>query len=886
MNALWISNIGSLYHEMYEPEINYNLKKVLVENSKLDANSYFWIKHFEKDSLLNLIDLLEDNIDKNNYDIPQYHSILANKDLFIENCCNIPKNLLCNIDTPQQFFSNLELASIVCKLYSDFVYNPFEITIYNGFELTECSSKTIYDNCLNPKLNPYLDFVKTYIIPLIERENPKIIFLQGKMSFYFAAISLLLKKNHPNIHICLTRHSSEYYSLNKINDLLLSNDILFKIIDSLILEYYDYTEKELISKIEENRDINSVPNLMFVNDDGHITENPFSIPNNTDVLQVYYRLNNYNNTSHKAFDIHFDPYIRCYWNKCTFCGINKKYHHDDIDTTKSLSEKFDMLKDLSNKCDYFWFIDEAIPSNKLRLIADAIIEKNIKTTWQVRCRAEKELIENNLPQVLANSGLKEIRIGLESASIKVLELMNKHPKGFSIDLVEKIISEYNKNSISVHCPVIIGFPQETEVDREITYDFLRNMKKKYPLFTFNINILNLDVSSTLYKHWGKYQLQQLRYPCEPKYFLDNYIAWIDSVHQQQLLTEANSVMREVLFPWMPANSLVAPTIFYRLCETSRNILRWKSNNVWEYTSIFSSDMELILSNNVVNKIISEDEYLFYCMDTHHYVIGNKYIADILNVFKNKKIQISIALRLLENIDPEVFEIQSILELIKQFYSYGFLKGSYNKIDIYNSELLKEEYNKIYSSKNLMYKIETDSLIINWDKLFTGGNALELGVGLGKNISYLLNKGYFVTGIDLSEVAINTLNSQYSTSNCNFYVEDIRNFSFLENNYSLIICSLVLSYFSDVELIQIIDKIYKSLTTGGYLYIIDLSTKDPLNSVLPENTTDHRNFFSCEKIKKICSNLEVIELSETQKKASSRIGCGGYFGLIQFLGKKH
>ena len=54
----------------------------------------------------------------------------------------------------------------------------------------------------------------------------------------------------------------------------------------------------------------------------------------------------------------------------------------------------------------FWALDEAIPIDTLSDICNYISENNLKFHWHARTRIEKEILNNNLPQRLYDSGLK------------------------------------------------------------------------------------------------------------------------------------------------------------------------------------------------------------------------------------------------------------------------------------------------------------------------------------------------------------------------------------------------------------------------------------------------------------------------------------------------
>ena len=884
MKVLKINSVGGIYHEMFEPDSDFYNSKVNIVDGIMDANSLFWSKHFSTDRINKLINILALNKANVYCAYPPYEAILSNRELFINKVIEAPEKLCYETNTPEEFFSSLETISILCKLYSDFEYSPFSLNIQTGFVLDEFNSYDIYNNCLNPQKNPYYNFIVEEIIPKIRELNPDIIFLYGSMSYYFATISLIIKQYNPEVHICLSRHSSEYYSMNKIIPLLKENYNLFNMIDSLILDSFEEIEEKLVFSLEGNQSLTTVPNILLSHNN-KIIETDFSEPSAANSLFVYKRMIKENHMDKKVYDIHFDPYIKCSWNKCAFCGINKKYRNKDLCYSEEIfKQKMISVNSLSHECDYLWFVDEALSPNKLKDLANSFINSKKKINWQARCRAHRDLLDNGLPELLAKSGLKELRIGLESGSYKILKLMNKFDDNFNFKLIEDIVSTYEKVGISVHCPMIMGFPQEDETDRQQTYELLLKLSRENPSFTFNLNILNLDLSSELYKKWAVYQLEKLQYPCKPQYFLGNAIAWIENIEHDKLSTDANKFMKDMLFPWMPDNSLVTPAILYRLCENSRNTLRWKSMNTWHKKKrLFSSEMNLVLSKNVSLK--KDDERVFlYQWDSHHYLHGNYYLYNLLNEFQSST-KVSTAIERLNRIDPSVYIKEDLVLLINKLFEYDFLEGEYAYKDLKNLDDLRKAYDSIYREGIYIYKIEPDSLLLNWQDILKPGYALEIGIGLGKNIDFLLDKGFSVTGVDISPVAIETLRQKYHNSNCSFVVDDINRFEISPQKYSLIICSLVLSYLSDTELVILSKKIERGLCKGGFLYLTDLSERDPLYSKPSVQTTDHRNFFNLSKITTLFKELEIVELSDIYTKNAHRIGCENAFGLINFLGYK-
>ncbi len=678
MKPLWLLGVTGLYQEFYQPDT----KSLLTPNTKinenfLDSGGIFWSSLLQTERVVKVVNSLEKNIHNPKHQRPQFLGIIANKDKFISDVVDYRISICDQGISPAQFFSKLETLSILCELYSLFEFYPFQLSLQNGFLLNEVSAKELIFNSLTISHNPYLAFINESIIPLIMDYYPDVIFCMGRISYFFIALARLIKENLPNVHVCFTRHSSEYYSLNKIEKYLRQNDSLFTVIDSIILEYFNESEQILLERLSFSKAIYSLPNIFTKKDKINNKKNRNKVPQRTSLSHILGRKKQVSGLKLSPeffFDIHFEPYVKCYWNKCVFCGINKKYTHEDCIEGKDVFER--KIQDLCNRLpnnSFLWFIDEAIQPSKLRKIAEYFISNNLRFTWQARCRIDKNLLSDDLPAILARSGLKELRLGLESASLRILELMKKFEDGFQLNQVEKIVKIYTEHGISIHFPIIIGFPGEEVADRQKTYDFLTTIKNQYPSVTFNINIFNLDVSSTLFKRWDDYAISKIVFPCSPADFIGNIVDW-DGPGKPEghiLERERNSFMRSKLYPWMPSKSFITPILFYRLSETIRNTLGWKNLNPNTNNLDFSVDLIIQRSNNLVVKQKPNGEYLAYNWDTHHYIEGQEIMNKILITWDLPK-SIGQGIVEIEQENSQLFDKKDITILVKKLLNHGHL----------------------------------------------------------------------------------------------------------------------------------------------------------------------------------------------------------------------
>ena len=252
--------------------------------------------------------------------------------------------------------------------------------------------------------------------------------------------------------------------------------------------------------------------------------------------------------------------------------------------------------------------------------------------------------------------------------------MNKFPKEIDNDYIEKLVQEFNKNGISVHFPMIIGFPTETEKERILTYDFLTRLHNKYPLVTFNINILGLDISSTLFNKFGQFGISEIRFPCSPRYYLGNIVGWNsyeNEFKRESLDIERNNFMRNVLYPWMPMNCFLPVYVFYRLSETSRNTLVWKCQK----ESVFNLGIDSLIIWSQANSYVerSETKLTVYNLNSHHLIQCDDITIELVDQMQEQKSVREVIVNMLTDHSDKQFDWNYYQEQIQHLYDLGFIE---------------------------------------------------------------------------------------------------------------------------------------------------------------------------------------------------------------------
>lgn len=583
-----------------------------------DINALFWEEIFSDANIKKTIELAEIRY-KHSEHIPLKIQVILNDSFqFYTNLKKALKFKFKSNTSKQDFFSCLETLEMFCELYSYCWTSPYKLTIAEGFAHNKDSSEFLDEHCLIKNFNPYLDFIQFSVIPKLVNINPDILWIIGRPDMAIFSLIKLIKMKLPQIYVVLCDPKTEYYSLYKIKDLLVRNTVLFNLFDCILFSNNVRNRKKLVDAINNQREPADVYGCIYKIQQKIIYKKAMPY--------VSEESNNLFGINLKLFMDHC-----CYWNKCSFCGINQKYDGFKSYSQWNISHAINLLKKRNKRGNpYMWLIDEAIPPTILKQLMFEFKKNNFDFVWHFRTRIEPELLDVELIDLLKENGVKSIILGFESASKRILHLMNKTFNDDYLIIAEKIVEQYTSKGIHIHFPVLIGFPTETDAERESSFKFVEYLSARYPLFSYNINILELDISSTLFKYWGNYDIKQLKFPCSPKYFLGNSVEWECDIEALNLL---RTVQMKKQFAWYPDKSCLSIHTFYNLWEQKKGLL-CKENVNDESISSFDKDCNYVLNSNVILFKLITGEFCIYHYDSHNFICGGEIIDYIYNSFFN------------------------------------------------------------------------------------------------------------------------------------------------------------------------------------------------------------------------------------------------------------
>ena len=193
----------------------------------------------------------------------------------------------------------------------------------------------------------------------------------------------------------------------------------------------------------------------------------------------------------------------CYWRRCTFCPdyLHPAYSPGSSD---KLARWLDTVAERFPGGAMLHLTDSALSPAHLGRIAEVIREQRLPLRWHGFVRLEAQFGDPGFADHLAEGGCAMLQWGLETASPRLLELMDK---GVTAQQARQVLRTCAAVGIKNHAYLLFGLPTETEADRETTLDFVQAEAES--LHDLNASILNLPRRSPMHDEPERYGITAL-----------------------------------------------------------------------------------------------------------------------------------------------------------------------------------------------------------------------------------------------------------------------------------------------------------------------------------------------------------------------------------------
>lgn len=266
---------------------------------------------------------------------------------------------------------------------------------------------------------------------------------------------------------------------------------------------------DIVKKVELNEDWRIVKGVGYINAENLVIKNEdrkriidvdsLPIPDWDSWYIENYIQNNQVSGINLGRSIPFLATRGCPYN-CKFCSNEGMWHKKFImRNPRKIVEEMEILKNKYN-LDGFCFMDLTFIIDKLKIkdFATELINKNLNISYQLPAGTRCEAFDDELPELLYKSGLRNCAFAPESGDEQILETINKH---FSFENFFQAVRNSLKTPMTISCFFVIGLPEDT----------VRSMKKSLKMIRKLALIGVHDVTVSQFTPYpGSYYFRELQ----------------------------------------------------------------------------------------------------------------------------------------------------------------------------------------------------------------------------------------------------------------------------------------------------------------------------------------------------------------------------------------
>jgi anaerobic magnesium-protoporphyrin IX monomethyl ester cyclase len=503
----------------------------LIQNKKMDFNAK----------------ILSNTIHSNQSNSCLFFDIVKNKDQIINKISAASKNLdnfLFSLEH-DDFLNNL--AIILCgKAIYDCLYFPTLLDFGLGF-FNAKHNASVYDiieGVHDIKHNYLINYYRNEVLPLIDKEQPKIVGISiTHSSEIIPAFTLgnLIKARFSDIHICIGGAA-----ITEVASRVKKNLCLWNFFDSIIIGPGEIGFSCLIEQIGTKNNLNKVPNLIYKKKNAIIQNDKRHEFNLNDACcPEFPKLRPKN-------PIVLETASGCYWGKCIFCNypiIGSPNKSSPQYKVRNIELVFKDIEYLKKKYDplYIGISDSSLHPQRLSTILQFNKDNKLNLKFTAFIRFEKDFLSKIFCSELSSKGFLGGQIGLESGSQKMNNLINK---GVRVSHAKYILKNFFETGILIHLYSIVGIPTENKKEAEQTLYFIKKMHK-YISLDWQIYCFTLLENSPLIMNSSLFGITPY---VLPNHFLSQFTPYkvkngISMKESLELCIEYNNKLNKYLHPF-------------------------------------------------------------------------------------------------------------------------------------------------------------------------------------------------------------------------------------------------------------------------------------------------------------------------------------------------
>lgn len=261
-------------------------------------------------------------------------------------------------------------------------------------------------------------------------------------------------------------------------------------VDAIVRGQGELTLLELVDRVAQGKPWHGIRGLSFKDGDRVIHEAERPIANINDLPAPEYEL-----VDHAVYakvsgrrQLAYTSSVGCPY-QCNYCTdqVFYKRRFNAYSTERVVSDLAELVP--RYRIEHVPFFDSNFLVDRKRAVAIArgIVDSGTKFQWDFQASTDfLARMSDEDVQLLAESGVRHIGFGTESTSQEVLSLMNK-----KFQRVEQMVESARKADLAgipVVFNIILGYPGETEADRQHTFRTMSEIAREHQNVSFSPNI--------------------------------------------------------------------------------------------------------------------------------------------------------------------------------------------------------------------------------------------------------------------------------------------------------------------------------------------------------------------------------------------------------------
>ena len=162
----------------------------------------------------------------------------------------------------------------------------------------------------------------------------------------------------------------------------------------------------------------------------------------------------------------------CYWGKCTFCSWTTIFPRFRVRKPEHLLDEIGFLIEEHGAREIFDDTGTFPSGGWLNKFCNGMIERGYNKKILFSANMRYGSLTPELPDLMKRAGFRKLKMGLESANQRTLDLLEKGIKVQQIIDDNRIISQAG---IDIQLTVMVGYPWETRADAQRTIEMARKL---------------------------------------------------------------------------------------------------------------------------------------------------------------------------------------------------------------------------------------------------------------------------------------------------------------------------------------------------------------------------------------------------------------------------